>query len=294
MASDEHLVLAKSVLQTVLSRFQNYSQYLSAVCGPSALTASQAMNVIQNYTSPLKIKQKDQLKIQYKRTLSVPFAITGHTLFIRLPFPKLTSSHVLAMCDHEIGTHFLRSLNQSKQSLKSRSLRDELGLSEVLAFDTEEGLATLHTVINNQVKILFKPALHYYACCMAEKLPFVDLYHHLANYMDKVDDCWEETVRLKRGVPAQACGVYAKDQVYFRGAIKVLRHRRVINWKLLYSCRVALEDLYKIEQHVDLNKVVLPAFLKDEQKYLDRLDDVVEQNGLFESVGYGDLPLPYG
>jgi len=57
--------------------------------------------------------------------------------------------------DHEIGTHLIRTLNETKQVWYKK--RDKFNLKPFL--ETEEGLATLHTVIRLAMNRNKKPYL---------------------------------------------------------------------------------------------------------------------------------------
>jgi len=51
-------------------------------------------------------------------------------------------------------------------------------------------------------------------------------------------------MRVKRGLSnTQEVGGFYKDQVYLRGAVEILRHRRVINFEELYCGKLALQDI---------------------------------------------------
>lgn len=47
---------------------------------------------------------------------------------------------------------------------------------------------------------LFKAALRYVAAIYASKMSFSQVYKQLKKYMKDENDCWRETVRVKRGL----------------------------------------------------------------------------------------------
>jgi hypothetical protein len=52
------------------------------------------------------------------------------------------------------------------------------------------------------------------------------------------------TLRVKRGKEDTGePGGYYKDQVYLEGAVKILKERKNIDFKQLYTGKLALEDL---------------------------------------------------
>ncbi len=91
---------------------------------------------------------------------------------------------------------------------------------------------------------LFKPALNYYACYKASELSFVELFNDLEKYVDNPKKRWKYVLRVKRGLSdtSQPGGLY-KDQVYLEGAIKILKNRKDLNFKLLYCGKINIEDL---------------------------------------------------
>lgn len=67
---------------------------------------------------------------------------------------------------------------------------------------------------------LFKAALRYVAAIYASKMSFSQVYQQLKKYMKDDNDCWRETVRVKRGLAnTEEPGGYYKDQSYLIGAI---------------------------------------------------------------------------
>jgi len=83
-----------------------------------------------------------------------------------------------SLLDHEIGTHYIRSLNQrnldrsTEQSLKANRIGWQLA--------TEEGLASLGNHIHyEKCSLLYVPALLYYAVCLAQESSFWDTFKGL-------------------------------------------------------------------------------------------------------------------
>ncbi|KAL0225731.1 hypothetical protein P9112_013055 [Eukaryota sp. TZLM1-RC] len=277
--------LSENVLRQILQRFKKLSLFLKHVHGSCVLSPTEIVDFINNYISSLKLKKRNPITIQYKRNMNSAFAMTNSTLFIRLPLTRMTTVEIQSVCDHEIGTHFLRSFNHSKQAFGAKNMKKQLKLCSY--YEVEEGLAALNTIISWKFKSIFKPCLHYYSCIKAHNLPFLDLFRHLKQFIDSDELCWDEVIRVKRGVGVKEVGVYSKDQVYLRGLIRLLRSRRVINWKKVYSGRLDLRDLDVIDGYYDESLVVMPPFFINEDHYLSLLDQIVVDNNLTEYVGEG-------
>lgn len=87
----------------------------------------------------------------------------------------------MGVLDHEIGTHFIRKLNDKKQLWNKR--RSKFNLEPYIK--NEEGIAVLNQ-LTSAVKskpYLFMGALHYIAAIMAAKMGFAELYKELGNYV---------------------------------------------------------------------------------------------------------------
>jgi hypothetical protein len=63
-------------------------------------------------------------------------------------------------------------------------------------------------------------------------------------YVDNPKKRWKYVLRVKRGLgdTSQPGGLY-KDQVYLEGAIKILKNRKDINFKLFYCGKINIEDI---------------------------------------------------
>lgn len=74
--------------------------------------------------------------------------------------------------------------------------------------------------------------------------------------MKDENDCWRETVRVKRGLAnTEEAGGYYKDQSYLMGAIDILRNRHTIDFRKVYYGKLAPEET------VNLKSGVLPPFI---------------------------------
>lgn len=151
----------------------------------------------------------------------------------------------MGVLHHEIGTHFIRRLNETQQIWHGK--RKKYGLKSCIA--VEEGLGCIHMLMEHAKSkdrnlYLFKPALNYYACYKASELSFVELFNDLEKYVDNPKKRWRYVLRVKRGLSdtSQPGGLY-KDQVYLEGACKILKNRKEINFKQLYCGKLNIEDL---------------------------------------------------
>lgn len=95
------------------------------------------------------------------------------------------------------GTHYFRSINNSQQPWSSLAGRKKLGLKPVNP--TEEGLASIHSVLLRREPRLWRAALLYYTVHQAEHMSFTQLFHELARFVHDPGTRWDYCVRAKRG-----------------------------------------------------------------------------------------------
>lgn len=96
-----------------------------------------------------------------------------------------------------VGTHYLRGVNNARQPWHSAEGRLQYGLRP--ANPTEEGLASLHSVLFRKQPFLWRAALLYYTIHRASRMSFRQLFQDLARYVQDADVRWEYCVRAKRG-----------------------------------------------------------------------------------------------
>ncbi|CAH8867833.1 unnamed protein product [Trichobilharzia szidati] len=117
--------------------------------------------------------------------------------------------------------------------------------------------------------------------CMAEYLPFKELFEHLGKYVSNEEQRWKHCMRIKRCLPSQdKCGGYGKDQRYFEGAVKILRNQANVDFNLLMAGKLTLEETNKVRRCAIMSAVRLPLFMQDKEKYLASLRTIARLNGI--------------
>lgn len=116
-----------------------------------------------------------------------------------------------SLLDHELGTHYLRALNH--RALDEESLKHIKKIRIGWQLATEEGLASLSNHIHyDKCDLMFIPALLYYAVCMSQECSFWETFKILSKYVTDFDDCWLQTLRVKRGMTdTSKVGGFCKD-----------------------------------------------------------------------------------
>ncbi|XP_072403778.1 microtubule-associated tyrosine carboxypeptidase 1-like isoform X4 [Chiloscyllium punctatum] len=184
------------------------------------------------------------------------------------------------MLRHEIGTHYIRGVNNSHQPWHSAAGRKLYGLKP--ANPTEEGLASLNSVLYRKYPFLWRAALLYYTVFQASRMPFCQLFEDIAKFVEDPNTRWEYCVRAKRGqMDTSQPGCFSKDQVYLDGVLLLLRYRKTIDFKMLAALgKVSFEDVEHLKKCAILQNTRIPHFMRDQARYLDQLHHITAVNGL--------------
>ncbi|OMJ71053.1 hypothetical protein SteCoe_30832 [Stentor coeruleus] len=282
---NQYLNAAINILENGLLDYKSESNFYQSEY--SNLSQSKTLEEFQVYLDTLGIR--NTVEIIFSPSAIAPTAVTHNPktlvsqITVGLPI-SYCKERIQGVMNHEIGTHLLRTLNERKQIWYKK--RDKYGLGAYI--ETEEGLASLHTMLDSAFSgrrkpYLWRAALHYYSSYYASMCSFVELYQRLDRYMDDPVKRFKEVLRVKRGISNTGLpgGCY-KDQVYLSGAIKILQRRKDIDFYKLYCGKLSLEDLFRQEilDLCDLSDIKIPVFLSDIQKYKQALDYIARTNGV--------------
>lgn len=97
---------------------------------------------------------------------------------------------------------------------------------------------------------------------------------------------WKECVRVKRGIADTAItqgnyiiilGMY-KDQIYLRGAVNILKHRKQLNVIDMHCGKLTLKDCLRIGEKklFVYQKIKKPYFISDINLYNKSLDRIAK------------------
>ncbi|XP_048769630.2 microtubule-associated tyrosine carboxypeptidase-like isoform X3 [Ostrea edulis] len=189
---------------------------------------------------------------------------------------------IRCLADHEIGTHFFRSFNDGLQPwFMDRKRFGVRGLGSLEQLRTEEGLACINTVLNAKVRYLWSSALQYYAACKSAEMTFKQLFDHLTVFVKSPDHRWRLCMRIKRGlIDPNDLGGYGKDQCYFEGAVEILRNIDNIDFQVLMSGKMCVDEMSRCKRLARQDCLRMPAFMKNETKYKKNLKAIANLNGL--------------
>ncbi|KAI1904558.1 hypothetical protein AGOR_G00006870 [Albula goreensis] len=280
--SDLLLTQAVGIMECVLRKFGSYESFEEATGGP-LLPKSRVWAAARKYL------QKEGCVGEVVVCLSEEL-LSQAVMMVESCRPTLTINlsgarqHWLeGMLRHEIGTHYLRGVNNSMQPWNTTAGRKRYGLKP--ANPTEEGLASLHSVLLRKQPYLWRAALLYYTVYHAAHMSFSQLFSHIARFVQDPAVRWEYCIRAKRGqTDTSKPGCFSKDQVYLDGILRILRHRRNIDFKMLASLgKVSYEDVERLRHLAVLHRTRIPHFMQDQERYLQQLDHIVAVNELDDS-----------
>ncbi|KAM9766224.1 LOW QUALITY PROTEIN: microtubule-associated tyrosine carboxypeptidase 1 [Menidia menidia] len=273
---------AVGIMECVLKKFGSYEKF-EEVSGGGVLPKSQVWAAVRKYlqkegcVGEVVVRLSDELLSQAVMVVES----CRPTLTINLSGAR---QHWLeGMLRHEIGTHYLRGVNNSLQPWASPEARRRLGLRP--ANPTEEGLASLHSVLLRKQPHLWRAALLYYTVFHAASMSFSRLFSHLQHYVQDPHVRWEYCLRAKRGQrDTGQPGCFSKDQVYLDGILRILRHRRTIDFKMLTSLgKVAFEDVERLRP-LAAPRSRVPHFMQDQDRYRRQLDHIATVNQLEDAA----------
>ncbi|XP_067912844.1 putative tyrosine carboxypeptidase MATCAP2 isoform X6 [Heterodontus francisci] len=266
-------------MKMALKKYGSYEKF-EQVTGGSLLTKSRIWFYVKKYMErenclgDIAVRLTDDLLSRASMTI-----VNGRpTLTINVSTAR---EHWLeGMLRHEIGTHYLRGLNNNLQPWCNWNGRKKFGLKPINP--TEEGLASIHSVLFHKDPFLWRAALLYYTVYQASHMSFRELFLDIGKFVENPNTRWDYCVRAKRGqTDTSQPGCFSKDQVYLDGILKILRHRDNIDFQLLTALgKVSYEDIDRLKVVAILQNAQIPHFMQDQARYLEQLDRIMEVNGL--------------
>ncbi len=270
----EYLDIANKILKKTYFGRNEHDLYMMK---GKEVSQADAEKTIHTFLHMHKLHKR--FKTLWSQSFVVRTTINEDTIKLRLPV-DYRKEDLLGMLYHEVGTHALRRINYEQQPWYKR--KKKYGFSSYLK--TEEGLATIHSLIPQSFKSAFVPALRYIAVAIAQNGSFVDTWNSLEKYVQDPERRWRIAYREKRGLTdTSKAGGYSKDLVYFEGFVDMYKWLEKHDFDLtyLYFGKLAARDIKKAQ---DLNpnfKPQLPSFFSlSPEKYAQEVKKIGEFNGL--------------
>ncbi|XP_041377124.1 uncharacterized protein KIAA0895-like [Gigantopelta aegis] len=281
--SDKYLKQAMLIMEKAIDRYGCYEEFEEKT-GGKILSRSQICTIIHRY---LKIEgMEDEICLNLSDNLISRGSMTrskGRPV-LNVRIVNLREQWAEGLLRHEIGTHYMRSSNNRYQPWNNWKIRKDLGLLPLNP--TEEGLATLHSVIFRPDPCLWRAALLYYTAHKASQMSFKELFHDMGHFVHDPAVRWDYCLRAKRGQSDTSIpGAFCKDQVYLDGALQILKRRHEIDFGLLIRMgKIAYEDVDLLVKLAELEETRVPHFMNNMPVYLTNINRIAESNGLTDEI----------
>uniref|UniRef100_A0A7S4V2H1 Uncharacterized protein n=1 Tax=Alexandrium monilatum TaxID=311494 RepID=A0A7S4V2H1_9DINO len=282
----ELLPEAKRILQRVQDEYGGPEAFMQRLYGEEKISAEDLRDIVATYLQEHNVEDKVEIRIvdNMLAAANVVKPSPDEKYVVNIARGSISKTMVQGICDHEVGTHLLRMMNDEYQVWHGR--RDRYRLLN--PWTTEEGFATLNTYITMPCKLLYPQALRYFAVCRGAQVGFVELFHELRQHVSDPKRCWQMCCRIKRGmIDTSQPGAFYMDQAYFKGAVEILRHVNEIDFGRLYAGQIALQDLDKVYFLLRKEVVRLPRFLNSAEKlktYLAHCRRLIRENQIEAAV----------
>nr|DBA24812.1 TPA: hypothetical protein GDO54_012417 [Pyxicephalus adspersus] len=195
-ASDRFLKQAVNIMKKALEKYGSYEKFEQAT-GGSLLPKSRIWHQVRKYMEKegclgeIVVHLTDDLLSRASMTV-----VNGRpTLTINTSTAR--EQWLEGMLRHEIGTHYFRGMNNNQQPWNNSSGRKKYGLKPINP--TEEGLASIHSVLFRKDPYLWRAALLYYTVYQASHMSFSELFQDVGQFVKDPNTRWDYCVRAKRG-----------------------------------------------------------------------------------------------
>ncbi|XP_044519162.1 uncharacterized protein KIAA0895-like homolog [Gracilinanus agilis] len=278
-ASDKFIPQAVRIIEAVLEKYGTYEQF-EASTGGQLLTKCQIWSIVRKYMQKEGCSGEVVVQLSEDLLSQAVMMVENSRPTLAINLTGARQYWLEGMLRHEIGTHYLRFINNTQQPWSTSDGRRQYGLRP--ANPTEEGLASLHSVLFRKQPFLWRAALLYYTIQRAALMSFRQLFQDLAQYVQDTSVRWEYCVRAKRGqTDTSKPGCFSKDQVYLDGILHILRHRQSIDFHMLTALgKISYEDVNLLQAHGKLEKTRIPHFMQDLTRYHQQLEHIITTNRL--------------
>ncbi|XP_051052818.1 putative tyrosine carboxypeptidase MATCAP2 isoform X2 [Phodopus roborovskii] len=281
-ASDRFLKQSINIMELTLQKYGSYEKFEQAT-GGSLLSKTRIWSHVRKYM--VKEGCLGEIVVHLTEDLLSRASMTVvngcPTLTINISTAR---EHWLeGMLRHEIGTHYFRGINNLQQPWNSWIGRKKHELKP--NNPTEEGLASIHSVLFRKDPFLWRAALLYYTVYQASQMSFCELFKDIGKFVKDPNTRWDYCVRAKRGwTDTTQPGCFSKDQVYLDGILQILRFRESIDFHLLTALgKVSYEDVDRLKGLAVTENMRVPHFLHDHSRYMEHLEKIMEVNELTDA-----------
>ncbi|KAK9526190.1 hypothetical protein VZT92_014903 [Zoarces viviparus] len=278
-ASDRFLTQAVRIMELALQRYGSYEKF-EKTTGGNLLTKSRVWLNIKKYMEKEGCVGEIVAQVTDDLLSRASMTVVNSRPTLTINSSTAREHWLEGMLRHEIGTHYFRGINNCHQPWSSSVGRKKHNLKPLNP--TEEGLASIHSVLFRKDPTLWRAALLYYTVYQASHMSFSQLFHNLGRFVQDPNTRWDYCIRAKRGQTDTAQpGCFSKDQVYMDGILQILRYRDKIDFPLLMALgKVSFEDVDRLKALAQMENVRIPHFMQDQARYAEQLEKIMAVNQL--------------
>jgi hypothetical protein len=243
----------------------------------TSITEETVLRMVQQMLHQLGIS--DLLTVHFQKHKVTRATITSRDITFKSPPRYKGIEDLEGSLNHEIQTHLLRSINQARQGWLINK-EQEMELRR-----TEEGLAVLHAQLPKRNVFIRKPLLNYFAIDLAQRHSFAECFDILVREGLSESKAWDLVLRVKRGLTNTSLpGGMTKDVIYLEGFVYITPWmlNRTNNPKDLYLGKIGLSEVEEKKKLATASDIIYPTFFKDITVYSQRIQYIIEENGLAE------------
>ncbi|XP_048367566.1 uncharacterized protein KIAA0895 homolog [Sphaerodactylus townsendi] len=278
-ASGTFLKQAIKIMELTLQKYGSYENFELAT-GGSLLSRARIWSHVRKYMAKEGCLGEIVVHVTEDLLSRASMTVMNGRPTLTINIATAREHWLEGMLRHEIGTHYLRGINNNSQPWSNWPGRRKHGLKPINP--TEEGLASIHSVLFRKDPFLWRAALLYYTVYQASQMSFSDLFLDIGRFVKDPNTRWDYCVRAKRGwTDTSQPGCFSKDQVYLDGILRILRYRQSIDFYLLTALgKVSYEDVERLREFAVLENMRVPHFLQDHIRYMEHLEKIMEVNEL--------------
>ncbi|XP_061450399.1 microtubule-associated tyrosine carboxypeptidase 1 isoform X2 [Rhineura floridana] len=195
-ASGQFISQAIGIINAVLEKYGTYESF-EASNGGKLLSKCQIWSIVRKYMQKEGCSGEVVVQLTEDLLSQAVMMVENSRPTLAINLSGARQNWLEGMLRHEIGTHYIRGVNNAHQPWHSLEGRQQYGLKP--ANPTEEGLASIHSVLFRKQPFLWRAALLYYTVYQASRVSFCELFHNLERYVQDPGVRWEYCVRAKRG-----------------------------------------------------------------------------------------------
>lgn len=270
--SPEYLQLAQEIVSKAY--FGRNEQDLMMLEGRE-VSKEKVEQTVKSFLQMHKLENRFQIK--WSSSYVTRAAMNKNTVKLRLP-ADFRKEGLLGMIYHEIGTHAIRRVNYEEQPWFGK--KKSFGFSNYLK--TEEGLASINTLVPKSFKSAYNTALRYLAVSKAQQSSFSSTWRYMKQYVQNPDRRWDIVYRQKRGLKdTSKPGGYTKDLTYFGGMIDVWQYLEMNEFDptQLYYGKLSIDDIDKaVELNPDFEPLLPSFYTLNPAKYARIVQEIGKEN----------------